>query len=61
MDQIVSKQQFTHDPTLPGGTDAVCEIRDGIAFVSLNRPEKRNCISLGIVNDANAILDALEK
>ena len=46
-------QQFKHDPTLPGGKDVVCEIRDGIAFVSLNRPEKRNCISPGIVNDAN--------
>ncbi|MGE3644086.1 MAG: p-hydroxycinnamoyl CoA hydratase/lyase [Beijerinckiaceae bacterium] len=53
-------QQFTHDPTLPGGNDVVCEIRDGIAFVSLNRPEKRNCINPGIVKDANAILDALE-
>ena len=53
-------QQFTHDPSLPGGQNVVCEIRDGVAFMSLNRPEKRNCISPGIVSEANQLLDALE-
>ena len=57
----MTAQPFKHDPSLPGGKDVICEFRDGIAFVSLNRPEKRNCISPGIVADANAILDALEK
>ena len=33
---------------------------DGIAWVKLNRPEKRNAMSVELAHDMNAILDALE-
>jgi feruloyl-CoA hydratase/lyase len=36
------------------------ELDEGIAWVTLNRPEKRNCISPGLSVDMNATLDFLE-
>lgn len=35
-------------------------VENGIAWVSLNRPEKRNAINPGIVYEMNAVLDDLE-
>src|ERR1700757_1240511 len=50
------------DQDLPGGTNVKAEIDgEGIAWVRLNRPEKRNAINPGIVFEMNDILDALEK
>ena len=42
------------------GENALLEIVDGIAWVTLNRPDKRNAISPGIVREMNAILDEVE-
>ncbi|MGX1099518.1 p-hydroxycinnamoyl CoA hydratase/lyase [Amorphus sp. MBR-141] len=42
------------------GENALLEIADGIAWVTLNRPDKRNAISPGIVREMNAILDEVE-
>ncbi len=53
-------QKYIHDEKMPGGINVVCQISDDIAWVSLNRPEKRNCINPGIVWEMNQILDALE-
>ena len=36
------------------------EIEEGIAWVTLNRPEKRNCMSPKLNNEMTEILDALE-
>jgi feruloyl-CoA hydratase/lyase len=36
------------------------EVEDGIAWISFNRPEKRNAINPGIVREMTAVLDALE-
>lgn len=43
------------------GENALLEIKDGIAWVTLNRPTKRNAINPGIVREMNAILDIVEE
>jgi len=48
------------DSTQKWGKDVVFTIEDGIAWVKLNRPEKRNAINPGIVYEMNAVLDELE-
>ena len=40
--------------------NVLVEIGNGIAWVSLNRPQKRNAINPGIVREMNQILDVLE-
>jgi trans-feruloyl-CoA hydratase/vanillin synthase len=45
---------------VPGGKTVLVEITDGIAWVTLNRPEKRNAISPELSAEMIAILDALE-
>jgi len=45
---------------VPGGDTVRVEFEDGIAWVMLNRPEKRNAMSVGLAEDMNAVLDALE-
>ena len=44
----------------PAGKNVLCRIEDGIAWVTLNRPEKRNAINPGIVYEMVEALDALE-
>ena len=44
----------------PPGTDVKVRIEDGIAWVQLNRPEKRNAINPGIVFEMVAAIDAIE-
>ena len=41
--------------------NALVKVEDGVAWVSLNRPEKRNAINPGIVFEMNQVLDALEE
>lgn len=48
------------DRPIPGGTTVLVEFEDGIAWVKLNRPEKRNAMNLEIAHEMNAVLDALE-
>ena len=43
-----------------GQKSVTVQIEDGIAWVSLNRPEKRNAINPAIVREMNETLDALE-
>ncbi len=44
----------------PAGNNVKVRIEDGIAWVTLNRPEKRNAINPGIVFEMVAAIDALE-
>jgi len=48
------------NPSEPWGEFVTVTFEDGIAWVSLNRPERRNAINPGIVWEMNAIMDALE-
>ena len=41
--------------------NVLVRIEDGIAWVSLNRPAKRNAINPGIVYEMNKVLDVLEE
>ncbi|HEY3917618.1 MAG TPA: p-hydroxycinnamoyl CoA hydratase/lyase [Stellaceae bacterium] len=45
---------------LPGGKNVKVEVEDGIAWVTLNRPEKRNCMSPALNDEMVEVLDALE-
>jgi trans-feruloyl-CoA hydratase/vanillin synthase len=49
-----------HAPGVPGGNTVAVELEDGIAWVRLNRPEKRNAMSVGLAEEMNQVLDALE-
>ncbi len=43
-----------------GGENVKVEFEDGIAWVKLNRPEKRNAMSVGLAQDMIRVLDELE-
>jgi trans-feruloyl-CoA hydratase/vanillin synthase len=43
-----------------GGENVKVEFEDGIAWVKLNRPDKRNAMSVGLAEDMIRVLDALE-
>jgi trans-feruloyl-CoA hydratase/vanillin synthase len=47
-------------PPVPVLTNVRIELDEGIAWVTLNRPEKRNCISPSLSADMNVALDFLE-
>lgn len=44
----------------PWGENVLVEFQDGIAWVILNRPEKRNAISAELALEMNGVIDALE-
>ena len=46
--------------TQPGGENVKVEFEDGIAWVTLNRPEKRNAMSPALNREMLEVLDALE-
>ena len=46
--------------SLPGGKTVLVSIENKIAWVTLNRPEKRNAISPELCNEMLQVLDALE-
>jgi trans-feruloyl-CoA hydratase/vanillin synthase len=50
----------TTQNTTPWGKDVLVEIADGIAWVSINRPAKRNAMSADLAFEMLATLDALE-
>ena len=45
---------------IPGGEYSTVEFEDGIAWVTLNRPEKRNAMSPGLNAEMIQVVDALE-
>jgi len=49
-----------HDQSLPGGKTVLVELEDGIAWVTMNRPEKRNCINPTIAAEMLQVLNTLE-
>jgi feruloyl-CoA hydratase/lyase len=51
---------MTNPVPQPAGKNVLVRIDDGIAWVTLNRPEKRNSINPGIVYEMVEALDALE-
>lgn len=51
---------YKHAEGVPGGDNVIVEFEDGIAWVRLNRPEKRNAMSVGLAEEMNEILEALE-
>jgi trans-feruloyl-CoA hydratase/vanillin synthase len=46
--------------SIPGGDNIKVEFEDGIAWVKLNRPHKRNAMSVALATEMNSVLDALE-
>jgi trans-feruloyl-CoA hydratase/vanillin synthase len=45
---------------VPGGKNTLVQFDNGIAWVTLNRPEKRNAMSPALNNEMMEVLDALE-
>ncbi len=45
---------------LPGGKTVLVELDEGIAWVTMNRPEKRNAVNPELSAEMLAVLDALE-
>jgi len=45
---------------VPGGDTVLVEFDDGIAWVTMNRPEKRNAMSPALANEMLAVMNALE-
>ena len=45
---------------LPGGKTVLVELEDGIGWITLNRPEKRNAISPTIAAEMLQVLNALK-
>ncbi|MES2497504.1 MAG: enoyl-CoA hydratase-related protein, partial [Pseudomonadota bacterium] len=45
---------------IPGGNEVLVTFDEGIAWVHLNRPDKRNAMSVSLAREMNAVLDALE-
>ena len=50
----------TSTEKVPGGRNVLVEFEDQIAWVTLNRPEKRNCMSSALNDEMVEVLDALE-
>ncbi len=48
------------DKSVPGGKYVLVSFEDQIAWVTLNRPEKRNCMSPALNAEMIQVLDALE-
>lgn len=51
---------YKHAENVPGGDNVIVEFEEGIAWVRLNRPEKRNAMSVGLAEEMNSVFDALE-
>jgi trans-feruloyl-CoA hydratase/vanillin synthase len=46
--------------SIPGGDNVKVEFEDGIAWLKLNRPGKRNAMSVALADEMNRVLDELE-
>src|SRR3569833_4611247 len=56
----MSCEAGTSDAPVPGGDNVKATFEDGIAWVKLNRPHKRNAMSVALAAEMNQVLDALE-
>ena len=45
---------------VPGGDNVKVAFEDGIAWLKLNRPDKRNAMSVALATEMNQVLDELE-
>jgi len=48
------------EPQSPWGANVLVEFEDGIAWVSLNRPDKRNAMNPPLTQEMLDTIDALE-
>ncbi len=46
--------------SIPGGKTVLVEFEDGIAWVAMNRPDKRNCINPALAAEMLGVITALE-
>jgi trans-feruloyl-CoA hydratase/vanillin synthase len=61
IDPVTTKS--AEDPSsapVPGGNTVLVEFEDGIAWVTMNRPEKRNAMSPTLAAEMLAVMNALE-
>jgi feruloyl-CoA hydratase/lyase len=56
----MTDERSSAEKPVPGGHDVLVEFEDGIAWVKLNRPDKRNAMSVALAEEMNQVLDALE-
>jgi trans-feruloyl-CoA hydratase/vanillin synthase len=54
------RQRGETETSIPGGDTVLVVLEDGIAWVTLNRPDKRNAISPALAAEMLAVIDALE-
>lgn len=59
-DKNVHSNQDTDAP-VPGGQNVLVKFEDGIAWITLNRPDKRNSMSPSLNNEMISVLNALEE
>jgi len=50
----------THETQVPGGNTVLVAFEDGIAWVTMNRPEKRNAVSPALAAEMLQVMNALE-
>lgn len=60
MSQSASAGASAGEPLVSGGQNVLVEFDNGIAWVKLNRPQKRNAISPALAGEMAATLDLLE-
>jgi trans-feruloyl-CoA hydratase/vanillin synthase len=59
-DDRSSMSKGSGETGLPGGKNVLVQYENGIAWVTLNRPEKRNAISPALAAEMLSVLDAIE-
>lgn len=57
---MTQKTEYKHAENVPGGDNVIVEFEEGIAWVRINRPDKRNAMSVGLAEEMNDVFDALE-
>ena len=57
---VTNPSKSDPDATMPGGNTVRVQFEDGIAWVIMNRPEKRNAMSPTMNKEMLEVLDALE-
>jgi trans-feruloyl-CoA hydratase/vanillin synthase len=61
IDQVKTKPAAAQPhASLPGGKTVLVEFEDGIAWVMMNRPEKRNAVSPALATEMLQVMNALE-